>query len=167
MTFTDTLNIPFDSGIYFSDIGDEMYLSSVGCLYAYDPDTGEQLRSQFFPGIITRMEFPYGSNSIFILWCTISGDDPDFTLAELDRSTFSTLETLENSPNPTFIRYTDFLSRLFLYPSADNGISVLEMPGFQPSGEFDIDEYVRSMILSPDQSRLYCLVYYNSNEDVD
>lgn len=161
MVFEDTLNIFLDSEIFFSDTGDEMYLFSGGELSAYDPDTGEKLRSKWFPGIISSMEIPIGGSNLFILWVTPTGDEFDITLVELDRLTFSTLETLENAPNSGFIRYSEQISRLFLYPSADNGISVLGMPGFQAAGEVDMDEYVRSMILSPDQSKLYCLVYYN------
>lgn len=167
MVLTDALDIFSNSILLFSDSGDEMYLYLEGYIYAHDPDTGEQIRTQVFPnGVITRMEVPTGTSSIFILWCNMSGIDPDFKLIQLDRSTFAMIETLENSSNPTFIRYAESLSRLFLYPTEDNDISVVEIPGFQPAGEIDIDEYVKEMAISPSHDRLYCMVYYNSDLDV-
>ncbi len=167
MTFKDTLNISFDSEIHFSDSGDEMYLFSCGSLNAYDPDTGQRIREHFFPGVINLMEVPCGSSSMFILWCTLSGTQYDLTLVELDRSTFTIEETSELSYNPWMIRYSESLRRLFLYPTQDHNILVLDMPGFQPAGEVDVDDYVVEMVLSPTADRLYCFIYYNSNPDVD
>ena len=167
MTFTDTLNINFGSEIHFSESGDEMYLFSGGSLNAYDPDTGQSIRGHIFPGVINYMEAPCGSSSMFILWCTLSGTQSDLTLVELDRSTFAIKETSELSYNPWIIGYSESLHRLFLYPTQDHNILVLDLPGFQTAGEVDVDEYVVEMELSPVSDRLCCFIYYNSNPDVD
>ncbi len=166
MIFTDTLNISFEnyiSDILFSDSGDEMYLFSGCSIYAYDPDTGDVIRSHTFPGSITLMEAPVGSSSLFIF----RGNMSESQIVELDRSTFTIIETSELSNNPSMIRYSESLRRLFLYPTQDHNILVLDMPGFQPAGEVDVDDYVVEMVLSPTADRLCCFIYYNSNPDVD
>ncbi len=166
MLFTDTLSLPlsFCTDICFSDSGDEIYLFSESSLSAYDSETGDVIRSHTFPGSIYSLEAPSGGKSIFVIWGTFSSGN---TLVELDRSTFLVKGTLENCYNSTFIRYIESASRLFLCPTQDHNIQVLDMPGFQPAGEIDVEKFVTEMVVSPTSDRLYCLVYYNSHPDVD
>lgn len=167
MLFTDTLSIPhFTNTVYFSDSGDEMYLRSECCLFAYDPDTGEQLRSQVFDDLINRVEVPRGSNSMFISSMTMPAPY-QFRVYEVDRGSFSVIASRKVTICPSGVRYAESVSRLFLYPNYAGDITVYDMPGFNQAGVVDVDDYVVSMVMSPTSDRLFCHIYSYRNLDID
>lgn len=167
MLFTDTLSIPhFTNEVYFSDSGDEMYLRSEGCLYAYAPDTGEQRRSQVFDDLINGVEVPRGSNSIFISSMTMPAPY-QFRVYEIDRSSFTAIGSRKVTISPTGICYAESVPRLFLYPNHSDDIAVYDMPGFNHAGVVDVDDYVVSMVMSPTSDRLFCHIYSDFNRDID
>ncbi len=166
MLFTDTLSIPhYKNTVYFSDSGDEMYLQTECCLFAYDPDTGEQLRSQVFDDLINRVEVPRGSNSMFISSMTMPAPY-QFRVYEVDRASFSIINSRQLTTSASGLRYAESVSRLFLYPNSTGDIRVYDMPGFNQAGVVDVENYVVSMVMSPISDRLFCHIYSNYDQDI-
>ena len=170
MEFTDTLQVYSYNGVFFPDSGNEMYISSGASVYACDADNGKHIRSRSFPGVINLMEAPRGGSSIFVDWSTgYGGGTPGHTLVELDRTSFDLRGSLENCCGEELMCFAEELSRLFMYPTlqGEYGISVMDMPGFQPVGEIEIGHDLCTMTVSPASDKMLCHVFFDSDPDFD
>ncbi len=144
----------------FSETGNELYISDGHLLICLDPDTDEEIVSTDLGEMITDICVVPGSNTMYVSW-EISLADEGGVLA-LNRNTLAVTNSLDLAYEATDLCYVPVLDILYIGVYSgfyDSRIMVIDLPGFVPSGEIEINPWLTDMAPDPSGDYVYCNIY--------
>ncbi|MCD4775765.1 MAG: hypothetical protein K8S15_06900 [Candidatus Aegiribacteria sp.] len=150
----------------FSENGNELYISdSSNQLICIDPDTDKEIASADIGNYITDICVVPASDNIYVSWKNFPAEGG---VLALDRNTLEVTNSIGMSFEADNLCYVPVLNLLYAGISSgryDNRIMVVDLPGFVPSDEIKISNWLVNMASAPSGDFVYCNIFMDDSTD--